>query len=159
MTNKIECDHFWEIEFPVKNWNHPVWRCMKCDKKKKEAVPILDLNKAPKPVPNPIFPKPFINKCLEVSIIHIKQSDDDLLIKAGNTCTIVVYEYGAPGVGYFIHIPEEKELFQQTASAMKKVGYSDEIIYLLGWAFKENCQYLQIDCDGKEYDTLPKFNW
>jgi hypothetical protein len=38
-------EHFWEIEFPVKNWDNPSWVC-RCGKKKKGSIPILDMDKS-----------------------------------------------------------------------------------------------------------------
>jgi len=40
-------EHFWEIEFPVKNWDNPSWVC-RCGKKKKGSIPILDMDKLEK---------------------------------------------------------------------------------------------------------------
>lgn len=45
---KENCDHFWEIDFPVKDWNKPTWVCMHCGKEKKESIPILDIGKVAK---------------------------------------------------------------------------------------------------------------
>lgn len=37
------CDHFWELVFPVDNWENPKWKCMTCDKTERHPIPILDI--------------------------------------------------------------------------------------------------------------------
>jgi hypothetical protein len=39
--SKNECDHFWELVFPVEDWDNPKWKCMKCPKTKRGPIPIL----------------------------------------------------------------------------------------------------------------------
>ena len=38
-------------------------------------------------------------------------------------------------------------------------GFSDALYNLLSLARKNGCKYLQLDCDGVEYDDLPTFKW
>jgi hypothetical protein len=43
MNNK-ECNHFWEIDISTISHKKPTWICMNCGKKKKDTIPILDLD-------------------------------------------------------------------------------------------------------------------
>ena len=43
MSKKHIC--FWEIDFPVKNWEKPLWKCMICGKKRRKPIPIFDISK------------------------------------------------------------------------------------------------------------------
>lgn len=39
-----KCNHFWDIVFPVKDWNNPKWRCVHCPATRQAPIPILDLD-------------------------------------------------------------------------------------------------------------------
>lgn len=45
---KKTCDHFWELVFPVKDWDRPLWKCMNCSKTRRAPIPIIDVNDFPK---------------------------------------------------------------------------------------------------------------
>lgn len=45
-VKKAKCDHFWEIDFPVTNWDRPNWKCMNCGARRKAKIPILNLDEA-----------------------------------------------------------------------------------------------------------------
>lgn len=40
---KKRCDHFWEICFPITNFNKPKFQCIHCGKTKRDSIPILNL--------------------------------------------------------------------------------------------------------------------
>jgi len=50
VKKKQPCDHFWELDFPVQDWENPKWICMKCGKTKHDSIPILDLEKLEKEI-------------------------------------------------------------------------------------------------------------
>lgn len=45
-----ECDHFWELDLKTLKEDKPTFVCMFCGKKKKDMIPVLDLNEIIKKV-------------------------------------------------------------------------------------------------------------
>jgi hypothetical protein len=108
---------------------------------------------------------PFIVKVFEASSCHITQQDDKLL-KRDDLSALAVYDIKAGKVryGYLIYTGLEdnnavEELKDFTKEAIAKDGYSTALINLLELAKKNGCKFLQLDCDGVEYEDLPRFNW
>lgn len=107
----------------------------------------------------------FIVKVLEASTGHITKEDDKLLRRDGQD-DLAVYDVkgGKIRYGYLIYtgldegsIREEDSSF--TKASLKAAGFSDALFNLLSLAKKAGCKFLQLDCDGVEYDDLPTFNW
>lgn len=108
---------------------------------------------------------PFIVKVFEASTSHITQKDDQLL-KRENLCTVSAYEIKGGGILYgflvYTSLEENSSIVESgipDEAALKAEGFSDAFINLLKLAKKNGCKFLQLDCDGVEYEDLPKFNW
>ena len=43
MTNTNECDHFWDLVFPITDITNQMFECIHCKIKRKMQIPILDL--------------------------------------------------------------------------------------------------------------------
>jgi hypothetical protein len=108
--------------------------------------------------------KPFIAKAFEANTCHITKNDDKL-IKA--TChaykdsdveckELIVHPYEE---GCFIFADYDKSEVKWVYKTLKKEGYSTALINLLKIARFHGCKYLQLDCDGVQYDDLPTFKW
>jgi hypothetical protein len=108
----------------------------------------------------------FIVKVLEASTGHITEEDDKLL-RREDLADLAVYDVkvGKVKFGYLIYtglddgtsIQEELQSF--TKASLKAAGFSDALFNLLSLAKKAGCKFLQLDCDGVEYDDLPTFDW
>jgi hypothetical protein len=48
MKKEIKCDHFWEIDLSTLKDDVPTFICMFCGKKKKDMIPVLNLNEITK---------------------------------------------------------------------------------------------------------------
>lgn len=108
---------------------------------------------------------PFIVKVFEASSCHITKKDDQLL-KRHDTGTVSAYEMRGSGIlyGFLIYTSlEENSSIVESGipdeAAIKAEGFSDAFINLLKLAKKNGCKFLQLDCDGVEYEDLPKFEW
>lgn len=109
---------------------------------------------------------PFIVKVFEASTCHITEEDDKLLRQDGQS-ELSVYDIkgGEVQYGYLIYtgldngtsVDEQNPSF--TKDSLKTAGFSDALVNLLSLAKKSGCKFLQLDCDGVEYEDLPKFNW
>jgi hypothetical protein len=108
----------------------------------------------------------FIVKVLEASTSHITAQDDRLL-KQEDMSALAVYDVkgGETQFGYLIYTGLEdgtsiqEELLSFTQASLKAAGFSDALYNLLSLAKRNGCKFLQLDCDGVEYDDLPKFDW
>lgn len=109
---------------------------------------------------------PFTVKIFEACTSHITKQDDQLL-KREDLAALAVYEVKSSlGVhyGYLIYtgVEEGSSVVEDNSFSMdslRKAGFSEAIINLLDIARKKECKFLQLDCDGVEYDDLPTFNW
>lgn len=109
--------------------------------------------------------EPRIVKVFEASSCHIT-GEDDKLLKRDTTGTVSAYEIKGGGIlyGFLIYTSlEENSSIVESGipdeASMKAEGFSDAFINLLKLAKKSGCKFLQLDCDGVEYDDLPKFEW
>jgi hypothetical protein len=107
----------------------------------------------------------FIVKVLEACTSHITQEDNKLLGQE-DLADLVVYNIkgGKTQYGYLIYTGLEEGTSVQeeqsfTQASLKAAGFSDALYNLLSLARKNGCKFLQLDCDGVEYDDLPTFNW
>ena len=107
----------------------------------------------------------FIVKVLEACTSHITEEDDRLL-KREDLSALAVYDVKADKTqfGYLIYTGLEEGTSVQeeqsfTQASLKTAGFSDALYNLLSLARKAGCKFLQLDCDGVEYDDLPIFNW
>ena len=109
---------------------------------------------------------PFIVKVFEACTSHITEKDDKLLRKE-DLAELSVYNIDGGGTrfGYLIYTGLEdntsiKEGIEKpTQKAILKAGFSKNLVWLLGRAKKNGCKFLQLDCDGVEYDDLQTFDW
>jgi hypothetical protein len=109
--------------------------------------------------------KPFIVKAFEASSSHITPKDDKLL-KQKDLCSLATYEVRGGGIlyGFLIYtgLKDNTSIHEMRSfsdKAIKAEGYSKAFINLLKIARKNGCKFLQLDCDGVEYDDLPTFDW
>jgi hypothetical protein len=108
----------------------------------------------------------FIVKVLEASTSHITKEDDKLL-RREDLSALAVYDVkgGKTRYGYLIYTglddgtSIQEELLSFTLTSLKAAGFSDALFNLLSLARKAGCKFLQLDCDGVEYDDLPTFDW
>lgn len=98
--------------------------------------------------------EPRIVKVFEASSCHITGEDDKLLKR--EDAYISSYEVRGGGVlyGFLIYTG-----LDDTTSDNKVEGFSDAFNNLLKLAKDNGCKFLQLDCDGVEYEDLPKFDW
>ena len=108
---------------------------------------------------------PFIVKIFEANSCHITKKDDELL-KNHDLCSLAIYEVKGGGIlyGFLIYTGLEDntsvdEMKSFSDTAIKAEGYSDALVNLLKIAKENGCKFLQLDCDGVEYENLPKFDW
>jgi hypothetical protein len=108
---------------------------------------------------------PFIVKVFEASSCHITKNDDKLL-KREDLCSLSVYRVKGGDIlyGFLIYTGLEDntsvdEMKSFSDTAIKTEGYSDALLNLLMMAKRNGCKFLQLDCDGVEYEDLPKFDW
>jgi hypothetical protein len=107
---------------------------------------------------------PCIHKILEASTAHITKEDDALLRLNGQDA-VAVYEVNGGGTcyGYLVYtgLDDDLEEFLGTTKPnnLEKAGFSQAFCNLMELARKANCKFLQLDCDGVEYDDLLKFDW
>ena len=110
--------------------------------------------------------KPFIVKVFEASTSHITKKDDKLLRKE-DLVDISVYNVAGGGThyGYLIYTGLEdnssinEQIDKPTKDAILKAGFSKNFVSLLDRAKKNGCKFLQLDCDGVEYEDLKTFDW
>ena len=105
---------------------------------------------------------PFLVKAFEASSCHITKEDNSLL-RQEDHCSLCVYEVRGSGIlyGYLICTGFEDSSINpdEFYKAVKDEGYSDAMINLLKLAKDKGCKFLQLDCDGMQYDDLPSFDW
>jgi len=107
----------------------------------------------------------FIVKVLEACTSHITEQDNRLL-KREDLADLAVYDIkgGKVQFGFLIYTGLEEGTSVQeeqsfTQESLKAAGFSDALYNLLSLARKAGCKFLQLDCDGVEYDDLPTFDW
>lgn len=109
---------------------------------------------------------PFIVKVFEACTSHITKEDDKLLRKE-DLAEISVYQVkgGKTLFGYLIYTGLEdntsinEQINKPTQKALLKAGFSENFVSLLNKAKKNGCKFLQLDCDGIEYEDLQTFDW
>jgi hypothetical protein len=100
---------------------------------------------------------PFTSKVLDVSTVHISQEDNELLVDTHLTeSPIIAYQSDC---GYFVYIPQDKELYDGFPEKAKSFGHSKAFINLIDKARNMECQYIHLDRDGTTYSDIPKFKW
>jgi hypothetical protein len=113
---------------------------------------------------------PFIVKVFEASSSHITGADDKLL-KRNDLASLAVYSIKGGGITYgfliYTGLDDDSTLSETEAQigredfykSIRTEGYSDAMINLIMMAKRNGCKFLQLDCDGTEYDDLPTFDW
>jgi ssDNA-binding Zn-finger/Zn-ribbon topoisomerase 1 len=101
------------------------------------------------------FKEPLIQKYMDVSTGHITKRDNMLLIEAckadtGNPLVAYKYQYG-----YWIACGSNPDYYK----SFKEYGYSENFVAIVARAQEFKCTYVQIDCDGIQYDDLETFDW
>ena len=105
---------------------------------------------------------PLIVKCFEASTIHITKQDDALLNREDlSAFAIYVVKGGSISYGYLVYtgMDDDLENWLGTKKIAEEAGFSQAFTALIDLARQSGCKFLQLDCDGVEYDDLPKFNW
>lgn len=106
-----------------------------------------------------------IFKTLVVSTGHMTIDDKDLLEEninrsesLGNADPVIVYSTGEYGFMVYINLDENEPPVEEEMDAVG-ADYSKAFRKLIGIARDLGCRYLNLDCDGPEYDDLEKFDW
>jgi hypothetical protein len=110
--------------------------------------------------------KPYIVKVFEACTSHITKKDDKLLRKE-DLAELSVYQVKGGDIlfGYLIYTGLEdntsinEQIFKPTKDAILKAGFSENFVSLLNKAKKNGCKFLQLDCEGVEYEDLQTFDW
>ena len=97
----------------------------------------------------------WVQTVLDMSTCHVTEADTKILDKNEFDSPIVVYKYDE---GYFIPIPNQVYT-KGMGKGLVKYGYSKEFANIVDICMNQKYDFLRLDCDGKEYDQLPKFNW
>ena len=97
---------------------------------------------------------PFIVKCFEACTSHISKEDDKLLKRDDCPVSCYNYEYGC-----LVYTGYPDEHSEYSAETLKKAGFTEAFANLVVLAQKSECKFLQLDCDGVEYEDLPTFSW
>jgi hypothetical protein len=95
--------------------------------------------------------KPVIVKSFEAWTGHITKEDNALLKREDCPLSIYHYEYGC-----FIY---SGDLKGYDSRALKNYGFSSSFVSLMEITRGHSCKFLQLDCEGAEYEDLPKFSW
>jgi len=105
---------------------------------------------------------PLIVKCFEASTVHITKKDNDLLQRE-DLSAFAIYDVkgGKVQFGYLVYtgLDDDLESWLGTKKIAEDAGFSAAFMGLVELARNSGCKFLQLDCDGIEYDDLPKFNW
>ena len=109
---------------------------------------------------------PFIVKVFEACTSHITEKDNKLLRKE-DLAELSVYNITGGGThfGYLVYTGLEDNtsinegIKKSAKDALIRAGFSENLVNLLKIAKKNGCKFLQLDCDGTEYDNLQTFDW
>lgn len=91
-----------------------------------------------------------INKVIVFNTTHVSQQDYELLSTLPSC-----HSYDE---GVFIHVPTDID-YSVRVNDVNERGFSPEFLQLMEEAYKADCCWLQLDCDGPDYDHLPTFEW
>ena len=100
--------------------------------------------------------------CAIVSTAHMTKEDNEALeiMSDGKSISIVFLNgpvvYKKESGGYWIYVPlvgEEKE------EENYRTVLSNAFVDLMIMVYYKGYQWLVMDCDGPEYDDIPKFEW
>ncbi len=94
-----------------------------------------------------------ITKIITISSRHIEENITNMLDTEPDTNRMGLSVYNKEDYGWFIYIPDylhDKENMRDIPESLQNC---------LNFAMKNNCEWLCIDCDGPEYDDLPKYDW
>ena len=94
-----------------------------------------------------------IAKLITISSRHIEENVSYILDAEPNTNKMGLSVYPKSDYGWFIYIPEHLSDKENRHNIPKSL--SDCIDFTIA----NKCEWLCIDCDGPEYDDLPKYNW
>lgn len=101
-----------------------------------------------------LIAKPWLDKMLDVSTIHISQNDAELLQKdAMDAChsdSLIVKEYPE---GFFVYVSREH------GDDQVRTDFSPEFKAIMAEARRLKCKWVCFDGDGVMYDGLKEFNW
>lgn len=99
-----------------------------------------------------LIEKPWIDKILDVSTIHITKRDSELLeadASTGSSHALLVREYEE---GFFVYVDKH-------GGEKCREDFSPEFKAIIAEARRRKCKWVCFDCDAMEYDELPKFEW
>ena len=95
-----------------------------------------------------------IHKVLDVSTAHITKRDSELLGDHEGPLVVLDHNYG-----YFVSVPFRPESVDEVESELRALGFSDALLGLLSHARQQECQWLNLDCDGDQEPELETFDW
>ena len=93
-----------------------------------------------------------ISKMLTLSTGHITRDTANLLESLADEYediigSPIIYKKG--DYGWFVHIPEELDEYS--------IPY--DLLQVLEFAKRHDCDWLCLDCDGQEIEFLPQYEW
>ena len=91
-----------------------------------------------------------VHTVLDISTAHIHRND--MVKLSGDETPAIAYSYEE---GVFVFAGDPQDDYRD----FKDYGFSLEFVHILLWARQLGCKYVQFDCDGTEYEQLPKFEW
>ena len=96
-----------------------------------------------------------IAKMITLSTTHITEDTAGRLDNEPDTNALGLTIYKKANYGWFLYISDyvKTDILNDTASL------PDDLKLCLKTAIDNNCEWLCLDCDGPEYDKLPKYNW
>ena len=97
-----------------------------------------------------------ISKMLTLSTAHITvQAINELEEDADAKSAFGPVVYKKAGYGFFIYVPKDMELWEET----KKEIRSKDILDVMEYARAAGCEWLMIDRDGPVEDDLTVYEW
>jgi len=88
---------------------------------------------------------------LDCSTIHVTPADLDLLVTS--KALSINYPYRE---GFWVHSAGEE--FAEKMREAKAEGFSEGMIKAIEYAHACGCWWLRLDCDGTEFNLLPRFD-
>jgi hypothetical protein len=104
-----------------------------------------------------------INKYLDISTGHIKETDDQILTAMVNkvevTDDIMLNVYGH-AYGYWVHVHSDiKDQADEYKKHLLDSGFSINLVNILYHADAMGCTFVNFDCDGLKYEGIEIFDW
>ena len=92
-----------------------------------------------------------ITRCLTISTAHISSDTARKLSIEPDTNMLGLSVYEKGEFGWWIYVGDN------SANISKDLPL--DLMACISEAFTNNCQWLCLDCDGEEIDSLPTYDW